>query len=216
MEYLINTGLASQFFVTDPDKVVTVIQSPIILRNDAILDMNSIKENFPHCVDAFAARGSLKSLLLIFFNIGAKVSPGSSEAIQKTNLWLQNELHDYPGKNRISGRMLKPLFIIANGINAECLSMLKKIKIRGAEVYAIDASKSSETDRKLLLHSNIFDGKILHQNKFSTLVMPNQNITIISGLKMTVISSDSRIDDILAKYDGLTSKLEDLDNNETI
>lgn len=210
MELSISQGLASHYFVTDPEKALAIVESPLVLSSSGELEYETLVSALSNCVFAFQKTSFWHHL----FKIADRVVPGSPEAIQKTNLWLHHIEQD--GGLPFSGRLLAPLFVLSNGIEDRCLRILKRLKVRGIQTFAVDISANSEPSAFIDKFNKSLGGSELAGGELYRLVKPKPSVIVVAGLRETVLSSERRIAEILSERKELVGSLKDLNTAEPI
>jgi hypothetical protein len=210
MEQLISHGLASHYFVTDPERALAVVKSPLVLSSSSALEYETFADLLSKCVFAFEKTNFWHQLL----KLADKVAPGSPEAIQKTSLWLQHLEHD--GGIPFSGCLSGPLFVLSNGIEDRCLRILKRLKVRGTQILAVDVSANSEPTDVIAGLNKSLSGNELAKGQSFRLVEPKPSVVVVAGLWETVISSESQAAKILSERRQLAGSSSELDLAELI
>jgi hypothetical protein len=199
MHVVLNSGMASKYFVTNPEKAVEEIQDPGLLISRSRLTV-PVLAGFLGFLSGKPAAGSKES------------RPPAQVALKM--LETINIDHRWPAPADCVA-MPNALVVIANTFDEGVVHALKIMKLRGVCLgLAVDISKSMSSNLPRLIEGLIQDDARKH-GFFETddrscigfgLV---EGLTVVSGLAMTVFATGTTCEEILRTHPGLAGNMAD-------
>lgn len=202
--------MASHFFFTDPGRIIAVIEAPRVVISKSTLSLSMVE----HVV-----AGSVSSISGPESQLVRKVPNNlpecfDNEALTATCGWLRDlGFNDEP---KYVGRIAVPLLFIADGIDEGALRILKRLKVRGNSVAAIDFGKSESTADALARIENELKGACLYHQDSLLVIRPEPSCTAVLGLKNSVIGVQKRARQIIKSFPHLRGARKDLNDGERI
>ncbi len=190
----LNTGLASNYFVTDTKKFVGVSENPYLVFSNTALNDKALAEILVTIHNAIYSTG--------FFKQRKKQDP---EQVALLFDDLRNQR-----KSSISIQdIANPVLILSNGFEKTTLTAIKILVTRAiCQILAVDISSSGGDE--ILNQSELISQKI-EETAFYKIYKPYKKLCVVSGTRDTVLSTEINASQILQKFPDLCSKI-DLDS----
>lgn len=187
MNLALDIGLASVYFITDPDRGIAMLQSPRLLLASRTLSL----EDFAR----FIARSQRTG--------GQKDDARFPDALQMLN--------DVLAEDRPSSPIFvnEPILVIACDIEAGLLSGLKRLKLRGfARLMAVKEGIGSTVIEAAVtqLYLGFRDRLVYAEGGRELLAFgPVAGLCVVSGLRKTVLSTEKDCQAIMRSYPDLAA-----------
>ena len=180
----LNIGMASQYFMTDPSKMLAIAKNPyIIISNEQL----SIKE-FSEC----------------FATINNRIYPKKIDALQFEA--FVDALVNEKRPSSPSAAISNPLLILTNGIDHKTFVSAKVLKLRGIYLLLIIDMSSISRDELSFRLCDELKNEELHKGSFYTIYKPPKRLSVVSGLTQTIISTEFDSNRIIHDFPNVITK----------
>lgn len=196
MDLLLNSGIASSYFINDLDTYTCHYMSPDILVCDGDLDLEHLAQ--------FIVKNQPKSLFGKLFG-----KDRHEETFEKRTQKLLSTLHQMLSDQQLTSlpELKRPLLLIANALDERLISSLRISKIRGIwEVVAV------KTDIKIQNVFNWFENQGLKSEIFNNksplikIYSGSNQLTFVGGKEQSILSTSCKYTDLIKQHPSLLVK----------
>lgn len=198
IDYELNIGLASLYFITDPDKGICSIESPHLLLEKNILTFDNLA-NFlsiawakpPRIV--FAKKPNKQEIEQLLDDLVAQKKPTVSLSVVNIPY---------------------PIFAFAKQIDSKTLNAMKVLKIRGICLITAIAFKDYPMDVVYQLEQEYRNELIYQNSDMSSLgFKPIKKLHVVSGAEKTIISIYQNCKSIIKNHPELIKKIDNVEES---
>ncbi len=188
----LQVGLASQYFVTDPKKMLAMAEKPSVVVSSDVLTLEGLAEVLAAIYN--------QSSSLSFLGIRNKPKLEVQQVVAFLNDLIQ--------ERKPSMAMMtfpNPVLLLSIGFERQALNAMKVLKLRGAcQLVGIDVSASGQRDLAFRLALELREQQTTRGATWQVFSPPKQ-LCVVSGVKRSVISTEQNSNQLLRTHPDLAT-----------
>lgn len=199
----LQVGMASQYFVADPKKMLAIVEKPSVAVSSDVLTLEGLAEVLVTIYNQSLSAG--------FLGIRSKPKLESQPFVAFLNDLIQ--------ERKPSLAMMtfpNPVLLLSTGFEKTTLNAMKVLKLRGlCQLVGIDISASGQRDLAFRLALELREQQVARGASWQVFAPPKQ-LCVVSGMKRSVISTEQNINQLLRTHADLATVFDPAAMNEPL